>query len=214
MNSEFKEKKTVYFEKVRNNFDIFQNLMDNNKGNDNSEVLLMPKTEEEVDIADAILTYMIDASAFLRYIIDGNLESKPLEENYAYNLYTNLINALKDNNDMEVETIKKFIEIVPPKEKAKYVFDALSCSNDSEEMMKSLCKNTGFDPNDELSIMQFNLYFEKAKHAANIGYDDIKFRNMSRSDKRKVVSIVEMVKELHIMIDKEINKDKEMKREI
>ena len=213
---DYKKKKEEYFSKVRDHFDIFQELVKDKKENPNAELLVLPTTEEEVDLADSIFTFILDSLSFAGYVAEGNLKERDLNENYAFNLFKNIINALKDDNKREIENIKNYLtNKVSPKEGAQLIFDLLSCLNYLQnEFIDSLCKQTGFDSSDELSFLQFRFYLDKANEISNSGVGKIDFNHLDLKDKEKTNMTIECAKEFHNLVEKEMNKEKELKRNI
>ena len=116
---DFKTKKDAYFRKVSDNFDVFHHIVNSNKEHPNIDKIVMPRNEEEVEYADAILSFFIDTLALAEYITDGNLEKKEIDSNKAFNYYVSLINALKNDDETEVERIKQSLYTSSPKEAAK-----------------------------------------------------------------------------------------------
>ena len=212
---DFKVKKEEYFKKVNDNFDIFQKIVLENKDNSNMDVIVMPGTPEEVDIADAILTYFVTVTDYLNFANREGIEKRDFKDNFAYNLYLNIINLLKNFDKQGIEEIKKYITTeVSPKDMGKCFYDLLYCLIYYPEFSESLCKDCGFDEDDELSYFQFNHFLEKAKKVANPNNATlINFRNMSEEERIYVDRTKESIREFTRLVDEEINKSKGLKRE-
>ena len=207
---DFKTKKDAYFRKVSDNFDVFHQIVNSNKEHPNIDKIVMPRNEEEVEYADAILSFFIDTLALAEYITDGNLEKKEIDSNKAFNYYVSLINALKNDDETEVERIKQSLYTSSPKEAAKLIFDVIACINYlPDEFGEELMKRTAFDYNDEVQLVQFEYFYNKAKAILN----DTNNSNIDFSKVDLSKDSLECIRELHILIEEEMNKSKQLKRE-
>lgn len=203
-----------YRRKTDENAEVFSLIIEQNQLNPNIDVIQNPQTIDEVEIADTIFTYFADTIELFRYANDGNLDVKDYHDNYGYNLYYNIIDALKSGDKAEVKRIKDYIsEIATPKEIAQYLFDLYCCLFDLENFVHTLMNNLGLDIENEKQLNQFMLWMNEAKSIISIDMKPVIFRDLSEEEKKYIERVKKFIREYHLLLQEEFNKGKTLKQE-
>lgn len=199
---EFEERRKIYFDNLRKNPEVLNKLMEK-KENQNKramKIILLPRTERELDLAEAMYLMISDLVRLVNDIVMDRVNKVELEESTAIGILIKLINALKENDTISVDKIKSELnDITDSKETAKIIYDLLvSFVGNGIESFNYIARECNVDLNDELSIMQFQLYLNQAneilngKSPNNLDITDIDVENSSQ-----VEQIVEVAKEFH-----------------
>ena len=193
MNS-FEERKKEFFKKIKNKPEVLNNLIKSNmkteKGRKNLEIILTPKNEKELSIAELTFEITNDLLELINNITFDEVKTIPLNENDGLNLLIDIVNAMKNDKksiDLNEKTSQYF---------AKVLYGlTVGLMGEIEESITYIADKTGFDLNDELETAQFNIYLSQAKN-----YSDS--LNMFNNDIKEITDINleearELVEEFH-----------------
>ncbi len=201
----FEERRNEYFKKLRNNNELLLKLSENKTNDPKSmEVLLMPKTERELEVAEAMITFMNDAIDLFNNAIYGNVERIDLENSLALNCISEIILSLKNNDNKKLDSIKNYLDReISSKDEARLLYEFISAfSMDCEAAIDFLARKTGFDMNDTLSIIQFQMYLEKAKEFTNNNSAQIKLSDVDIETSEEVTKALDFINEFHNCCEK------------
>ncbi len=212
----FEEKKKEFEKRVKDNYFVYKMILQNNKNNPNTEVLIDPQTELEVLLADNFLTFFIDFYGLTSMSLNNELKDENPEDNYVYNAFLNMIRARKNNDEQEVKNIESYIyEKAAPKECAKYMFDLFSYVQNRKLYVRMLYEELGFDKNSEESYNEFLGLFEQSLELLDIiFYNDVNLRKLDSSeDMFKVARVAAIFIEFHKLADDAFNKAIKLSKE-
>lgn len=166
---DFNQRKRAYLQKLRNNPLLVEGIM-NKKDTNSPEVMLAvfdPKTEGELTIAEGLVTILGDSLAM---IVDyGEVEIEDYNQEDIYSIFKRVILALKNNNQEELAVIKEELtKLASPEELGKLSYGVIKVFTlNAFAVLDILAEDCGFDLTDEVSAMQFKIYFEQANAKIN-----------------------------------------------
>lgn len=176
---DFITRKKEYLERLKDNPRLVESIMNKKDTNSKDAMLAVfdPKTEEELEFAINITRMLADS---ISMIFDyGEIEIKDYKEEPVYNLFKRAIIALKNNKDEELKTIKEELSLVASPEKlGELAYNLIKVFVlNYTEAFENLYSDCGFDINDDISAIQFKVYFEQANNLINSMMPNIEFKN-------------------------------------
>lgn len=203
----FEEKREKYFNEMENDFDFFMSIMSNrdNRNQDIMKLLFTQNNEQELEIAQTLYSYISDSIKVTKKAFEesykNSREWNP-EESPFTKLYEILIKGLIKDGTID-ENIIGLVCDYRGKESAVLLYDMINvflCH--SSETFEYLAEKCGIDLEDEFSLIQFKLYFDRVKE-----YIDIKSESpvIAINDETKFKRFKSFVEEFH----KLCNQDKE-----
>lgn len=196
----FIEKRNEYFKKLKSNPNVLNKIIEDNKGKEKSkrtlEVLLTPKDEFELELANTMYDYICDFLNIYYAVIEEEIDEIPYEDNLFFSYLINIINAYKNNED--TDSIIKSISM--PGDCAKMVLHMyLGFLFDIESAYEYIAEKCGFDIYDELELEQFNIYLEKVQFIIN---QNSNFNTVpDELNKDNLEFFKEFYKEFHILYE-------------
>ena len=166
----FNERKRAYFERLRDNKYILEALKA--KEDNSVETLAMiidPQDETELEIANGMITFFGDTLNMIMEQYERDYEEKEMSEIPIIDYFIRTITALRNGDKEALEAIKQEISKTPSAESiADMFYDLMSIMMyDAEAMSVYVFEKSGFDYDDDLSELQFQLYFKKANEFIN-----------------------------------------------
>lgn len=160
---DFEERKAAYLNELREHTYILKDIkVDDGNYEKVMGILINPKDETELAMANIIITFFVDASDLVDDICNYNVKQIPFSENIGISYYINIINELKSGKNVE-SSIK-----IDEKEAAKVLYSYLvAFVGDTEDTIEFIADRTGFDLEDEIQLRQLELYLNKANVAFN-----------------------------------------------
>jgi hypothetical protein len=153
---------TEYQNKIKENYDLVRKLILLKDNYEDARIFLLPNNEYELLIANTVLTYNIDALAIIEASKNGTINESITEDNTAIQLFIHIINLFKENIDALVEPE---INNMSSHDKAKLMIDYYTgFASNQDKFLEIIAKNTGFDIEDKLSLLELELYFKKVKN--------------------------------------------------
>lgn len=161
----FNERKKAYIEKARSNPEIIEMIASNNgnvtMSDEMLELVIDPKNEKELTLAENILTTASDLSTLVINIALENVKSIPIKENSGLKVYADLINVVKENGD--INKLKPNM-----KENARLLYEILvGTISEPEESMQYIAELSGFDLDNAFDKAKFNLCINKINKEGN-----------------------------------------------
>ena len=187
---DFNEKKKAYFEKLRNNEDILSAMMAKEENSvETMSLIIDPQDETELVIADGIITFFGDTIKIFTEYCSRDFEEPDYSSILIMKFFVRVINALRSGNKEELEAIRAEISNAPtPETVAEMMYELLHCmSTDPESMGEYIFEECGFE-DDQLSILQFQLYFKKANEFINSCMPSVQSQNMEDLKNPKNIS--------------------------
>lgn len=166
----FIERKKAYFERLKDHKEILEGLMaQENNSVETMAMLIDPQDETELEIADGMLTFFGDTLNMFMQQDERDYEEKDMSGIPIIDYFIRSITALKNSDKEALEEIKKEISQSPSAELvADMFYDLMSIMMyDAEAMGEYVFEKSGFDYDDDLSGLQFQLYFKKANEFIN-----------------------------------------------
>lgn len=170
---DFEQRKIEYFKKLKENPELLDSIMkkteeDNENNIRLTEIILDPKNERELDIAEMTYTFGSDMLSMMEDAFSDNLETIPLEDNLAVKYFVGIIKDAKENKNVNGESAKKTNDkeskTIDVKEAARLAYDSfVGFFSEPEETVEYIARQCGFDLDDSIQLMQFQLYLNKAK---------------------------------------------------
>lgn len=160
---DFNERKKEYLNKLRENPSILDKFTDKitvDKGETLvlMEMLLNPNNDEELKIADMIVTLFIDIFDLKERSLAGDVKKIPLEENAGINYYVDIINKLKSKKEINP------LETINPENTAEIIYGFItSIFSNLNETICYIAEKVGFNLEDKIESKLFELYIDKAK---------------------------------------------------
>lgn len=167
---DFLMKKEMYFDKLRNNYDVLQSILNSkdNEGKPILRIILDPSTENELIYADSMFTMFTDLKALVE--TSSFYSEQPDYENILFIDYMErLIIALKNRDKEEIKKIGIEIkENNSPEYAGELVYGAMrALIYNVDEVLNYLAEKTGFDVYDDIQYAQFQVYFQEANETFN-----------------------------------------------
>ena len=156
------EMKEEYLERLRNNLDIVKGILEDKEGEEKvkmSKLLLSPSNELEVRVANGLLQFTEDFKETLMGAIFGTVKEVAPQDNYGLEW---LINIAKQSQNGKIE------KILPDDMKLEDVARLLyglcvGILGDPENSIEYMCKELGYDPEDELDVLRLQTLLEESK---------------------------------------------------
>lgn len=206
----FEEKKQEYMECLRQNTFILSNIKTDNP--DIVGIILDPKTERELLIAQSIITFTTDSIDLMENLSDIEVSDEDFENSISINLFVNIIYALKENDKAEIERIKNYLSTnIDPEYAARMMYDFIIVFGcDMQRSIDEIAKRSGFDLEDELSRLQFINYLAKANEINNSN----KKKDFDLSNNDLVDSSIKMINIFHEIYESKKKKKDNSIREL
>ncbi len=206
----FEEKKQEYMECLRQNTFILSNIKTDNP--DIVGIILDPKTERELLIAQSIITFTTDSIDLMENLSDIEVSDEDFENSISINLFVNIIYALKENDKAEIERIKNYLSTnIDPEYAARMMYDFIIVFGcDMQRSIDEIAKRSGFDLEDELSRLQFINYLAKANEINNSN----KKKDFDLSNNDLVDSSIKMINIFHEICESKKKKKDNSIREL
>ena len=196
---EFDEKLKKYYDRLRENPELLENIMKNSKNQNSLDIMLLPNNEKELRVAEAAFNLMEDILKVIEDAYYGELKTIDIEDCAFANMFVNIINALKNKDKEKLNEIEEWLtKNVDMKTSAKLIYEMVVVfAQNPEEFAESIASKCGFDLEDELSMLQFQLYMSKASEYSNKANKNVDLSNLDNLTDKKVDSIVEFTNEFH-----------------
>ena len=194
---DFNERKEEYFKKLREDVDIISSLMQSEGNIKTKQIILNPQTPQELEMAEATYKTISDLKNLLFDIMNGDV--KPLDVNncFVVDYFARLIKALVDCNQDEVNRCYLELSDMGVKEAAKLVYEMMVVfASNPEEAIDYIINKSGFNDADELQMLQFQLYLEKAKEITN-SRKAMDINNVDVDDEKQVKEYIDFSDEFH-----------------
>ena len=206
----FEEKKQEYMECLRQNTFILSNIKTDNP--DIVGIILDPKTERELLIAQSIITFTTDSIDLMENLSDIKVSDEDFENSISINLFVSIIYALKENDKAEIERIKNYLSTnIDPEYAARMMYDFIIVFGcDMQRSIDEIAKRSGFDLEDELSRLQFINYLAKANEINNSN----KKKDFDLSNNDLVDSSIKMINIFHEIYESKKKKKDNSIREL
>lgn len=160
----FGERRKDYFQRLRKYSEAIMKLSTDKKNEKLVEVLLMPKTEKELEFCNYYIMYIEDTIKISIHALHDNIEEVNPDNNEYMNYLVSLINAVQNN--ASVDDIKKLLEPYMKNNKklfAKVIYQMLVLTySNPEGLTESLYKKCNIDFNDEFQAMQLTVLMNRA----------------------------------------------------
>ena len=165
----FKQRQIEYLTKIKNNPDIINKLIidkNSEKGQRTIRVLLDPKDEKELFVAESLFSMTANLLVLFDKIRNGEIEEIQNTENSALQLYIEIIDALKNE---EKEYAECLVQSISPKDAARMMYETIIsfAGYNSHNCVAYVANESGFDLRDEDEMINFYSYFEQAKELMN-----------------------------------------------
>lgn len=214
MDSTFKNRREEYFTKLRNNSELLESIMNGNNNSKTLNILLIPSDEKELLLAENFYILMDDLLFITKNCIIGNIDVELSDDNMIILLFTRIIIALKEQNQEEISKITKELNTLNTKKSAQLIFELMtSFFSKPEELMYAIFDKCGFDQEDELSIVQFQKYLEKANEITNNRSNSIiDLSNIDQSNDEQISNFIDFTNEFHSICEEKIYNKNELQR--
>ena len=188
---DFNERKKEYFERLVENPRYIHSLLKNSEDSTRTlEIILDPKTENELSVAESLCTMFDD----ILYLMNNFYELKPndLSSVEFVNLYSEMIIALKNDDKERVSELREIVKTrLKPEFIGKLMFQFFRESiYDVDALYECFCLKCGFDMTDSLSFSQFQLYFNKTNEVFNSMTDEINGNKISTDVTDEMASLI------------------------
>lgn len=170
----FEQRKNQYFNKLKENIEIVEQMTNNdNSDKENNkktlEMLLMPTTEQELQFDNLMIDFMSDMRSLTDDIVNDNVKDIDLSICEVVKFYAKIIVVLKNEDNTMIEELKNALgDLRNPKAIAKLYYELIvAFGSNPDETVESIMTEAGFDVDDELSLLQFQIYLNKANEITN-----------------------------------------------
>ena len=159
--SDFIERRNEYFKKLKENSNVVNLFTPKDGASENAiktyRMMILPQNEEELDTADSFFSIISDTINLYEDVDNGSVKNIPFEENEGLEYCINVINYKKENGiDKDLNNSISIEEFA----KLKYQF-LLASFYDGESIHEYIASKTGFDLEDDIDAIQYELYVEK-----------------------------------------------------
>ena len=163
----FIERKKAYFERLRANEILLLALqVPSVDGNDVNEIFIDPQDELELEIANGMITFIEDSDKISEGHSNKTYGEEEFSKIFIVDYFIRIINALKNQEKETLEKIKvEFSQTRSVEEITEMYYDLQSIAANTNTMVamgEYVLEHTGFDVDDDLSMLQFKLYYAKA----------------------------------------------------
>ena len=220
--STFEESKKEYLEKLSTNMDFVNHLIEqkNESSRKTAKLLLDPRNERELKVANGTLTQKEDMVALTEAALCGNVEEIPLEENKGISFLINIINALADQQNLAANanapvdlkaTLKQRLEpLNDPKEIARICYSLLSgLAAKPIETVEYIQGKVKIDFENEIETAKFKLYLQESQDIIQKAAPDPTANPSSDMTDEEVAAFDAYVNEFHALCEKGIQKGDE-----
>ena len=199
--TDFEKRREEYFDMIRANPQLLVKLYEKeeNKNAKMLEIMIAPKTERELDLALAVWIFMDDLYNIAYDIRNNRLKKIDPEESIAVNYLIQLVNAFKNNDEEKVNEIKSYLsKEMDSKEAAKIIYDFMvGFGSNPNSIFDYIMNKCEVDINDELSVLQFQMYLGKTAQILNDNNNTIDFSTIDINNSDRVTHVIEISKEFH-----------------
>ena len=163
----FKERKSRYYEKIKEHAEFFTKINYKDDGR-MRELMLDPKDDKELAIADATFQMILDLNNLARNAQLGNIEPVDKENSFLINILVRIIKAYAASDEVEVNACRQELEELDSANAAKMIYDMLALfASSADEAVNYIAEKSGFDLDNVVDEMRFELYLKKATDLAN-----------------------------------------------
>lgn len=160
----FEERRKDYFQRLRKYSETIVKLSKDKKNEKLVEVLLIPRTEKELEFANAYILYIEDAIQICIHTACENVEKIDPDNNLFMDYLVSFINAVCNNTS--ADEMQKIVEPYMENNKkliAEVIYQMLVLTySNPEGLTESLYKKCNIDFDDELQVMQLTVLMNKA----------------------------------------------------
>lgn len=210
----FEERREEYFNNLRSNPLLLVKLFEKeeNKNSKIMEIMIRPKTEGELNLAESVWVLMSDFITLTEDAMNNRIKKVEPGDSVAVNTLIELVNSFKTNDDEKVEEIKLWLSnISDPKEIAKIIYDLMAgFMGDPSGTFDYITSKCDVNDNDKLSLLQFQLYLGKANDVLNDKTNNtVDLSTIDINNLDKVTQVIQISEEFHRLCEegKSINKD-------
>lgn len=190
----FEERKEEYLNKLKTNPELTSAMIESSQKNGGVEklaILVDPKTEMDLDLANCTFDFMNDSMVLLEKIFSFEVDEIPLEENEGYNYLINVINLAR--NKATEQEYREYVAGLTPEQVAIISYDLLvGIATDNESVFEYLAEKVGIDLTDELQMAQLTVRLEEAKKT-------IPSTDIEHATDKNVDFFKELVRNFHIL---------------
>ena len=192
----FEDDLKIYYDKLRENIELIRKIAENQMNEEAIRILLTPENEKELLAANATLTFFIDSLAITENVMYNNVQNIDLEKNTAIEFFVKLINASKNKND---DLISETLNTMDAETNAKLMYDFfIGFVGNPEEAIIMIAEKTGFNTDDELSLMQFQVYLSRVSELTkNKTTYEFEVTDILLGDEEKLNEFINTTKHFH-----------------
>ena len=207
--STFEERKEEFLNYIKEDEEVLSRIINDNINTDGGKkilgIIFTPKNDRELTVGKTFYSITSDLIKLIDDIYYDEIKEIPYEENVGLKTYINIINSLKNNEEIKYDyDIKKNAEI--------FYSSMVAMLDDIEEAYEYVAKETGFDLEDQVESAQFVVYMEKAKEFMDSINQNKKDYNECTDEELNIA--LEFSKEFHKICEKGKVLSKEMKNQI
>ena len=192
----FKERKSRYYENIKEHAEFFTKINYKDDGR-MRELMLDPKDDRELAIADATFQMILDLNNLTRNAQLGNIEPVDKETSFLTNILVKIIKAYADSDEEAVEACRKELEELSPVEAAKMIYDMLALfASNADEAVNYIATKSGFNLDNVVDEMIFELYLKKATDLAN-ERKMLDAKAINTDDQKQLNQFLDFTNELH-----------------
>ncbi len=164
----FNDELLKYREKLSDIIDIVKSIKVNNGQKETMDIILNPRNERELRIANGIVDSFINMGSLYEASYYGYVKYNE-EDCMILDLFVDIINAFKNNDKEELEKIKKErISTASTKETARMIFELITVFvSDPDKSIGNIATRCGFDMNDALDMLLFQSYLDRTQDITN-----------------------------------------------
>ena len=203
--STFEERKEEFLNYIKEDEEILSRIINDNINTDGGKkilgIIFTPKNDRELTVGKTFYSITSDLIKLIDDIYYDDIKEIPYEENVGLKTYINIINSLKNNEEIKYDyDIKKNAEI--------FYSSMVAMLDDIEEAYEYVAKETGYDLEDQVESAQFVVYMEKAKEFMDSINQNKKDYNECTDEELNIA--LEFSKEFHKICEKgKINYEEE-----
>ena len=204
---DFDERVQAYFEKLRSNPGLLENIMKNTKDEKTLDILLLPSNEMELKLANVMFDVMGDILKIVEDAYYGDLKHVDPNDCRVINIYADVINAIRKGDYARLEAIKdNLCNKITSKEAARIVYEMIVVfAQDAEEAVETIARKCDIDLDDDLSVKQFELLMKKANEIVNTANDNLDINNINMNNDSQVKNAIEYCEELHRLYEENLS---------
>jgi len=192
----FEDRKRNYLNGLNEHIDILVSLV-NKEHNKMTEIILDPKNDGELMVANATIQMIIDMKELVENIEDGMVKPIDMKSSYVVNLFIRIIKALMSRNQEEVNNCYLELKDTNIKDAAKLIYEMMVVFVvDPDKTIEYIANESGFNIDNEVDAARFQLYLQKANEITN-KKKAIDTENIDANDEMQINEYVAFTNELH-----------------